>query len=202
RHEAGMIAPLPPGDLVLETERLILTPFGLEDTELAIALWCDPEVMRYVGDPDDPQEVRDIMPTIIRRGAGGRIGSWVIHRKDRNEKVGEVFLWPTPIDDDDIDFSQVVPDAYPRDVIEVGYVLLKMAWGQGIATEACARLLRFAFEKTTIATIYATIEPENAASQSVLTKCGLYFIGEHRAWGEDAPWYQITRQDWQERLTT
>lgn len=194
-----MITPLPPEALVLETERLVLTPFELDDTDLAIALWCDPEIMRYVGDPDDPQDVRDIMPTIIRRGAGGRIGSWVIRRRDTAEPLGEVFLWPTPIDDDNIDFSQVVPDAYPTDVIEVGYVLLKSAWGQGIATEACARMLRFAFEQTAITDIYATIDPDNAASLKVLTKCGLSFIGQYRAWGEDAPWYQITRNDWEKR---
>jgi len=123
----------------------------------------------------------------------------VICRKESREKLGEVFLWPTPIDDDEIDFSQVVPEAYPRDVIEVGYVLLKKAWGEGIATEACACLLRFAFEQTTLTDIYATIDPDNAASLNVLTKCGLHYIGRYPAWGEDAPWYRITQREWQSR---
>ncbi|MEM6480655.1 MAG: GNAT family N-acetyltransferase [Pseudomonadota bacterium] len=196
-----MITSLSTQELVLETERLVLRPFELEDVDLAIAMWCDPEVMRYVGDVDDPQEVRDFMPTIIGRGAGGRIGMWAICRQDTGQTIGEVFLWPTPIESEDIDWSQIVPDAYPRDVIEVGYVLLKEAWGQGVATEACKRLLRFAFEQTTLESIYATIDPDNTASLNVLTKCGLCSIGLHRAWGEDSvPWYEITRQDWRNRI--
>lgn len=193
-----MIQKLAPEELVLETERLYLRPFTLEDTDIAIALWCDPEVMRFVGDVDEPHDVRAIMPTVIRRGAGGRIGTWVICRKETEEKLGEVFFWPIPIEQEDIDWSQVVPDAYPRDDIEVGFVLLKKAWGQGYAKEACRRLLRFAFEKTTLDAIHATIDPENLASHNVLIQSGLKGIGLHRAWGEAAvPWYKITRQDWQ-----
>jgi len=47
-----MIAPLSPEALVLETDRLILRPFALNDTDLAVALWCDPDIMRYIGAPD------------------------------------------------------------------------------------------------------------------------------------------------------
>lgn len=193
-----MIEPLSPAELLLETDRLTLCPFDLDDEDLAISLWCDPEIMQYVGDLDTPEIIREIMPKVIQRGAGGRIGTWSIRHKVSGQKIGEVFLWPTPIDEDDIDWSQVVPDAYPRDLIEVGYLLVKDAWGKGLATEACARMLRFAFEQTEIDNVYATIDPENVASLNVLTKCGLKFIGLSRAWGEDdAPWYQIARDDWQ-----
>ncbi|MEM7076935.1 MAG: GNAT family N-acetyltransferase [Pseudomonadota bacterium] len=195
-----MITQLTPDALVLETERLILRPFDRSDEDLAIALWCDPEVMRYVGDPDPVQELRDFMPTVIRRGAGGRIGTWSVARRDTGHRIGECFLLPTPIEHDDTDWSQIVPDAYPDDVIEVGYLLVRDAWGQGFATEACRRLLRFAFEQTAIDCVHATIDPDNAASLNVLTKCGLQFIGLHRAYGaDDAPWYRIARHEWQAR---
>ena len=196
-----MIPTLPDESLILETDRLRLTPFSPADADIAHRLLEDPEVMRYVGDPITAQQVKDNMAKNVRRGAGGRIGIWCVTRKDTGEKIGDCVLLPLPIESDKVDWDQLTPDSYPSDEIEVGYLLVPAAWGQGFATELCARLLRFAFEETTLPRITAVTDPDNANSQHVLQKCGLRPTGPRRAYAEDnCSGFEITREEWVARF--
>ena len=192
-----MIDPLPPGDLILETDRLRLTPMMPEDIDVVLRLFTDERVMRYVADVETPETMRAHMTDAVKRGAGGRIGIWCITRKDTGTKIGDCILLPVPIEQDDYDWTDIVPDRYPNGQIEVGYLLIPEAWGQGFATEVCARLLRFAFENTDLEEIVATTDPENAKSQHVLQKCGLVSIGKKRAYAwDDVSWFHISKADW------
>lgn len=201
--EAGPcgIVPLSAAEVVLETPRLLLRPLvgDAEDLALSIRLFTDPEVVRYVCDTYSEEELAEEMPIITRRGAGGRIGIWSVMRKDTGERVGSSILLPLPVDLDDTDWSLVVPEAYPDAEIEVGYMLVPEAWGQGFATEVCTRVLEFAFEKTSLEEVKATTDPENAASQHVLTKCGLRHDGMRRAYDCDCYGFSITRAAWETR---
>ncbi|MEO0772272.1 MAG: GNAT family N-acetyltransferase [Pseudomonadota bacterium] len=192
-----MITDLGFDDLTLETERLILTPYQLEDVDAAKAVLCDERVMRFVGDVMTPEAVEARMTEITKRGAGGRIGMWLVRRKDTGAKIGDAILLPIPVEQDDIDWSQVVPEAYPNAQIEVGYLLVPEAWGQGFATEACTRLVRFFFEETTLDEVVACTDPDNANSQHVLQKSGLRRNGVKRVYAEDnIPWFELTRAEW------
>ena len=71
-------------------------------------------------------------------------------------------------------------------------------WGKGYATEACKRLLRFAFEETPLKEVVATIDPENTASQRVLEKSGLIYEGMRRAYAVQCPGFRLTREQWLE----
>ncbi|MGR3313852.1 GNAT family N-acetyltransferase [Roseovarius indicus] len=192
-------APLSRAELVLETPRLILRPLADDaaDLALSIRLFTDPEVVRYVCDVFPEEELAEEMPTITRRGAGGRIGIWTVTRKDTGEKIGSSILLPLPVEVDDTDWSLVVPERYPDAEIEVGYMLVPEAWGQGFATEACNRVLEFAFKKTTLDEVKATTDPGNVASQHVLTKCGLRHQGMRRAYACDCLGFSVTRAEWE-----
>lgn len=196
-----MITPLPPDALVLETDRLRLTPLTLNDLDLSQSLLCDPEVMRYVDDPMTSEAVaKHMRDEATKRGAGGRIGIWAATEKQTGRKIGDAVLTPVPIDKDDIDWSEVVPERYPAGQVEVGYLLIPDAWGKGYATEICTRVLRFAFEETALSEVVATTDPENAKSQHVLQKCGLRSIGKKRAYAwDDVSWFEITREEWEAR---
>ncbi|MEQ8293566.1 MAG: GNAT family N-acetyltransferase [Roseovarius sp.] len=193
------IVPLSPAELVLETPRLRLRPLAGDagDLALSVRLFTDPEVVRYVCDTFTEAELAAEMPVITRRGAGGRIGIWTVTRKDTGEKIGSSILLPLPVELDDTDWSLVVPERYPEAEIEVGYMLVREAWGQGFATEACTRLLEFAFESTILDEIKATTDPGNVASQHVLTKCGLRHEGMRRAYDCDCCGFSITRAEWE-----
>jgi RimJ/RimL family protein N-acetyltransferase len=191
-----VIAPIDPSALVLETPRLRLRPWAAEDEDLCIALLCDPEVMRYVGDAISEEAARAHMANALRRGAGGRLGIWCVEDRATGEKLGDGVLTPIPIETDEPDWAQLVPDAYPEAQIEVGYLLKPAAWGRGIATEVCARLLRFAFEQTALTQAVACTDLENRASQRVLAKCGMRACGTARAYAEEVAWFEMTRADW------
>lgn len=191
-----MINPLPSAALLLETPRVTLRPYAVEDLDIARAVLCDPEVTKYVCDPMTPQRVEEVMPDITRRGAGGRLGMWCAVCRDTGEKLGDGALTPIPVEETDTPWHTLVPDAYPDYQIEVGYMLKRAAWGQGYATEICTALLRFAFERTALGVVVACTDPGNRASQRILRKCGMRPAGTGRAYAEDVPWFEMTRAEW------
>ncbi len=189
---------MPAMDLCFESERLRFAPMGENDIDLAVALWSDPEVIKYVADrPYTREELIAEMPLVTRRGGGGCIGIWVLSDRSSGEKIGSVFLLPMPVDQDDTDWALVDGDSIPDGDIEIGYVLKKSAWGCGFATEACQRLLQFAFEETPLTSVMAVVEPDNIASIGVLKKSGMREIGSIRAYETKLPGFKLTKSDWE-----
>lgn len=185
--------------LFFESDRLTYRPLELDDVDLSIAQWTDPEVIKYVDwDVSTEEEIREEMPIVTRRGGEqGWIGIWVLTVKETGEKIGTGVLTPLPIEADDTEWDLLVMDETPADrEIEVGYILKRSAWGKGYATEACGRLLQFGFEHSPLDYIVATIDPENDVSRRVLLKSGLSEMGTIRAYGEDIPGFRITREEW------
>ncbi len=188
--------PLAASALVLETERLRLRPLCSGDLDLGEAIFLDPDVVKYVGGPSTPENLPGELETACTRGAGGRLGVWCVMDKTTGEKLGTAILLPLPIEEDDTNWSLVVEDRYPDAEIEIGYMLKRSAWGQGYATEACTRLLRFAFEHTALEEVVACTHPQNHASQHVLRKSGLKDRGVRRCYGTYEPGFGITRREW------
>jgi RimJ/RimL family protein N-acetyltransferase len=185
-------------DLKLKTKRLLLRPLELDDLELCVSLFADPDVMAYVREPQTRQQVEDKMPLICGRAGG--IGVWCVCDIATGEKMGTAVLLPMPIEEDELDWTLMKGPDVPAGEIEVGYILKQSAWGRGIATEACRRLLKFGFEVLALDEIVAVTDPDNAASQRVLQKCGLAMNGTRRAYKHDGlPDYRISRADWLKR---
>ena len=137
------------------------------------------------------------MPIRCRRGGDGCIGVWCVSDRKTGEKLGTSVLIPLPIDRDDNDWSLLEGPDFPSGDIEVGYILKPSAWGRGVATEVCRRLLKFAFEETPLDEVVAVTDPENAASQNVLTKSGLTYEGTRRAYNyDDVPAFRLNKADW------
>lgn len=184
-------------NLIFESSRLIFAPLSEDDLDLAVEQWTDPEVVRYVADRTYSEaELREDMPKFIRRCGNGCIGVWRLTEKATGEKLGTAILLPIPIELDDTDWDLLIGDDIPDGDIEVGYILKRSAWGKGFATEACARMLRFAFEKTPLTKIVACTAPDNVVSQRVLVKCGMTPRGMIRAYQADVPGFCMTREDW------
>lgn len=184
--------------LVLGSERLILRPLTETDLDVAIEMFTDPAVMQYVGKTYTKDQVVREHPTAIRRCAGGCIGIWCVIGRSTREKLGTALLLPLPIEETDTNWDLVVGDELPDCEIEIGYLLKKSAWGKGYATEACRRLLKFAFEETPLDEVVAVTDPQNTASQNVLRKSGLIEEGTRRAYASQCPGFRLTRRQWLE----
>lgn len=187
-------------NLELHTWRLLLTPLSETDLDITLELWTDPDVVKFICDPESEDTIRKEFPVRIRRGGNGVIGEWRIADLATGEKLGTAYLLPLPVDEDDTDFSLVVMGQMPDADIEIGYFLKRSAWGKGYATEVCERLIQFAFEATSLDEVVASVDELNVASHKVLQKCGLLDHGRTRCYGEDSPIYRITRDDWQQLL--
>ncbi len=183
--------------LTIETPRLLLRPNTLNDWDIGIQVLSDPEVMRYVGAPLSPEDVRKHMPTFIRRSAGGAIGIWIAEHRATGEKIGDGILLPLPIEADDTEWELMGGDEMPDRDIEVGYLLKPSAWGHGYASEICAALIDFGFENTNLEEIVAVTDPDNGASRRVLIKCGLINHGMRRAYGGETTDFRISRAAWE-----
>jgi len=183
-------------ELNLATERLLLRPVTLSDVDLAVEMFTDPAVVKHVGKLMTPDVITDEMPKWVRRGGEGCIGVWCVTDRGTGEKLGTAVLLPLPVDEDDTNWDLIIPGVMPQGDVEVGYILKKTAWGKGYATEACRRLLRFAFEETALEEVVATLDQDNRNSWHVLEKCGLVRKGMRRAYAGESPDFRITREQW------
>ena len=57
--------------------------------------------------------------------------------------------------------------------MEIAYLIDKAFWGQGLATEAAAGILDYAFEKLNLSRLICLIDPENIASRRVAEKISM-----------------------------
>ena len=186
-------------NLVLESERLQLRPQAPADSHVEIEIGTDPAAMKYVGRVETPDQIVRNMRNYVKRCAGGSIGIWCVTARATNEKLGTAILLPLPIEAGNTDWALVTGDDIPDGEIEVGYMLKKSVWGRGYATEACRRMLQFAFEETALPEVVAITHPDNAASRRVLEKSGMLFEGMRRAYAADCPGFRITREQWAAR---
>lgn len=184
-------------NLELLTDRLLLRPLHLDDVELGVEMFTDPEVARYVGGGlQTVEKIREEMPLYVRRCGGGCIGNWCVLDKEAAEKIGTCGLLPMPVDEDDTNWGLIEGPNIPDCDIEVGYILKPSVWGKGYVTEICKRLLRFAFEETPLEYIVASIDERNNKSKRVLTKSGFLEEDNRLSYGEISPFFRITREQW------
>ena len=186
-------------DLILETPRLRLRPFGANDLDIMEENLSSLEVMRYIsGRAFNANEINDRFGFYQRRSPCRRMGVWLVQDKSSQEKLGTAILLPMPKDRDAIDWDGLMEadfETTPR--VETGYIFRQMAWGKGYATEVCSRLVDFAFSATPLEKVWAATDERNLASQNVLRKSGLQDMGMTKCYAVMLPTFMITKDDWQ-----
>lgn len=149
----------------IETERLVLRPIDpITDVDAIHAYRSLPEVCRYVPfEPQSRQEVAERLadPERVRSSidAPGQALDLAIVLRETGAVVGDVLLmWRDETN------------------AEIGYVVHPDHVGRGIATEAAAPMLRFAFDPVHglgLHRVTARIDQRNPASAAVLRKLGM-----------------------------
>ena len=83
---------------------------------------------------------------------------------------------------------------------EIGYCIGSRYWGNGYATEAVKRFIKYLFEERGLETIYASFFTGNYASKYVMEKCGMTYSHfnekelEYLGVDRDLTYYKITKQ--------
>ncbi len=75
---------------------------------------------------------------------------------------------------------------------EIGYGIREAFQGQGYATEAVRLALQWAFQHPQVCAVEAETDPDNAASQRVLSKCGFQPAG---ITGDEGPRFIVFREE-------
>lgn len=174
-------------DLQLETERLILRPPVREDYEPWAAFVADEEAMRYIGG------VQARSPAW--RSLAAMAGSWQLQgfamfsviEKASGRWVGRVGPWQ--------------PEGWPG--TEVGWSIVREAWGRGYGPEAAVTSIDWAFDHLGWTEVIHTIDPENRNSKAVAAKLGSRYLRMDELpephHGKPVEVWGQTREAWRER---
>jgi RimJ/RimL family protein N-acetyltransferase len=180
-------------ETVLETPRLQLRPFKLEDAPIVSKLAGRKEIADTtiaIPHPYSEAQAREWIATHARAGGTNKESVFAITLKANGQLIGAVGLR-----DIDKEHSQA----------EIGFWVAVDSWGKGYATEASSVALCFGFKELRLNRIYAHHMMRNPASGRVLEKIGMKREGLLRQrvkkWGvfEDVSLLAILREDWLER---
>ena len=174
----------------LQTERLVLRAFDLNDTVDVYAYAHSPVVGPMAGWPAHRslEESRQVVQHFMHSG-----DVWAIVEKKTGRVIGSVGLHA--------DLKREVENARM-----LGYALGEAHWGQGYATEAANAVLHFAFEELGCPLVAAYHFPKNAKSKRVIKKLGFAAEGTLRMATtlpdgvvSDEVCYSLTREEYQAR---
>jgi [ribosomal protein S5]-alanine N-acetyltransferase len=147
----------------LRTARLGFRPWSAGDFELAMALWGDIQVTRFIGGPFSEKEVQE------------RLAREFVFMKEHGVQYWPVFLLG---DGDFTGCCGLRPYRLEDGIYELGFHFRPMHWGKGFAGEASRAVIGHAFKSLRARGLFAGHYPENHASSKVLEKLGFRFTHE------------------------
>lgn len=151
----------------METERLIIRPFTLDDRDSIYRVMKDKEMSKYT--PGNPWESMEDAEEFIKQAL------WLYDLDHFTFR--HFFAIARRPDGEIIGFCGVGGIGYDRTENEIFYSIGKDYWGRGYATEAAAALLKYAFDQLGLFNIIGVVHPENIASRKVMEKIGLKKAG-------------------------
>lgn len=177
-----------PADWWLTTERLALRRMTDRDLDWLAALYADADVTLHLGGLKTRAQVADMLRTRVigYYDANPGLGVWMTIERATGEQVG----------------FHLLNNIQGETILQVGYGLLKPAWGKGYATEMAAAVVRYGFADLGLPRLAGIASLPNVASQRVLAKVGLERNGEraftHPAYAASGPmaWFERERDDW------
>jgi RimJ/RimL family protein N-acetyltransferase len=176
--------------MLIETERLILREFRLDDWSDVVAYWSDPRYQRFYPEIADVEgAVRDLVGRFVAAQAEQPRRTWqlaIVTEADAR-LIGNCGV---RVNDPDLAEGNIGYELNPRD------------WGHGYATEAARAILDFGFAELGLRRVWAECVADNVGSVRVLEKLGMRreaHFREHRRYRDrwwDTLIYAILDHDW------
>ena len=149
------------GTQTLETRRLILRRYRIEDAEDMYSNWAsDPEVTRFLTWPthSDISVTRMVLNDWISHYGDGGFFNWAIEWKETGSVIGNI---------------AVVRLTEQIDAAEIGYCMGRAFWGRGIMPEALRAVIGYLFYTADLRRITAGHDVNNPKSGRVMEKAGM-----------------------------
>ena len=125
----------------IETHRLVLRPFDVDDAEDMFTNWAsDPEVTKFLTWPTHTSAnvSRQILSGWISRYEDGGFFNWAIEWKETGSVIGNIAV---------VRLEEAIDEA------ELGYCLGRAYWGRGIMPEALRAVIGYLFDTVGISRI-------------------------------------------------
>lgn len=149
--------------LLLETERLFLRPYELEDAPIAQRLANDKELANTTFLPH-PYSLEDAK-------------NWIRNHPQLIESKEAFPFAVIPKSDEELIGTMTLRVDKLHNKGELAYWIGKDYWGKGYAREASKRVIAFGFEEQKLNRIWAPVMSKNIASGKVMQKAGLKYEG-------------------------
>lgn len=148
---------------VVETARLRLRAHRADDLAACLAIWSDPDVVRYIG--GRPFTSEEVWKRLLQyQGLWSMLGYgyWAVEEKATGRYIGDIGF---------ADFKRELEPSL-HGMLEFGWVLAPHAHGKGYASEAVTAATAWASEHFPQLSAVCIIAPENAPSIRVAEKAG------------------------------
>ncbi len=177
------------GTRTIETQRLILRRFRIEDAEDMFNNWAsDPEVTRFLTWPPHTsiEVTENLLTDWISRYEDGGYFNWVMEYKETGKAIGNI---------------SVVKLYEDIDAADVGYCMSRKHWGQGLMSEALKGVMDYLFDVVGLNRVAANHDVNNSRSGRVMEKAGMIQEGILRQAGKnnqgihDVVWHAAIRDE-------
>ena len=162
---------------VLNTARLHLRAINKADSNDLFAIYADRKTLEYWGrDPvQSPAEAWNMIRENMEHVAAGTAILWGIALNDSEQLIGSCTLFKIN---------------HQNRNCEIGYILNRAYWGQGLMSEAIKCVIDHAFDVLDLHRLEADTDPKNLASLALLEKLGFQREGYFRErWFVHAKWH-------------
>lgn len=153
----------------IETERLTLRPFRMEDADDMYRNWAnDDEVTKFLTWPTHGSV--EVSREVLR--------DWISHYDEKN-----YYQWAIVLKGERETVIGSIAAVHLNDRIRmahIGYCIGRNWWHQGLMSEALSAVINFFFTEVGVNRIEARHDVDNANSGKVMKKCGMQFEGTKR----------------------
>ena len=150
------------GDMIFETERLILRPWKETDAESLYEYAKDERIGPIAGWPvhTSVENSREVIKAVLSAP-----DTYAVCLKEDNKAIGSIGLM----------VGRKSNIGLPDTEGEIGYWIGVPYWGQGLIPEAVREIIRYAFEEKHLETLWCGYFEGNEKSRRVQEKCGFTY---------------------------
>jgi len=159
----------------------------MDDVDPFFEMDSDPQVHKYLGTPPvrNKDQIAETIRYVRQQYIDNGIGRWAIVEKSTNQFIGWTGLKM-------VNYMMNNRTNY----YDLGYRLIRKYWGHGFASETAWASLDYGFDKLNLNEIIATVNCENAASNTIAEKLGFTFCETFYVQELKHNWYKINKNDW------
>ena len=168
--------------MILETPRLILRPFVVEDLDALAGLMANPDFMRFSLGVYTREQTATFLEKILTWQGQGLPSQFAVIFRQTGALIGYCGFFHHHVDG--------------TDEIEIGYRLHPDYWNRGLATEAAKAVRDHAFADLKLSRVISLIHPDNVGSRRVAEKNGMILEKETIFRGFPTYVFTITREQW------